>query len=43
MTTGAHDEMIKTGAAPDLYSRERELDTDDMDMFCLPQFQPYSR
>ena len=33
MTIDAHDEMLKTGAAPDLlYSRERELDTDEVEM-----------
>ena len=34
MTTDAHEEKLKTGAAPDLlYSRERELDIDEVDMF----------
>ena len=33
MNIDAHDEMLKTGAAPDLlYSRERELDTDEVEM-----------
>ena len=33
MTIDAHDEVLKTGAIPDLlYSREKELDTDEVEM-----------